>query len=115
MNERHASSTIAQRKSDVTQWMEAGPWTKAGAAPAKQRRAQPSADFANDELSRRYKKIKKKARKVKTPDPRRRHKLRIAVKNRPIRSVVVQVINPGALNPAPRSIAVDSISFVSYK
>jgi CHAD domain-containing protein len=65
---------------DVAQWVEAGPWTKAGAAAAKQRRARGSADFAIDELSRRHKKIKKKARKVKTLDPRRRHKLRIAAK-----------------------------------
>jgi inorganic triphosphatase YgiF len=65
---------------DVAQWVEGGPWTKTGAAPARRRRAQASADFAIDELSRRHKKIKKRARKVKTLDPRRRRKLRIATK-----------------------------------
>src|SRR5262249_3226737 len=63
---------------DVAQWVEAGPWTKAGTT--RRRRAQPSADFAIDELSRRHKKIRKRARKVKTLDPQQRHKLRIAAK-----------------------------------
>jgi len=65
---------------DVAQWVEAGPWTRAGAASAAARRAQPIGDFAVEELSRRRKKIRKRARKVKTLDPRRRHKLRIAIK-----------------------------------
>jgi triphosphatase len=65
---------------DVAQWLEAGPWTRAGAATARRLRSQSSVDFAVDELSRRHRKIKKRARKVKALDARQRHKLRIAIK-----------------------------------
>lgn len=65
---------------DVAQWIEAGPWTGAGGAAARRRREQSIEDFAIDELSRRRKKIKRRASKIKTLDPRRRHKLRIASK-----------------------------------
>jgi inorganic triphosphatase YgiF len=64
---------------DVAQWLEGGPWTRAGGAPGK-RRAQAIEDFTVDELSRRRKKIKKRARKLKALDPGQRHKLRIASK-----------------------------------
>jgi triphosphatase len=65
---------------DVAQWLEAGPWISAGAKSARRRREQSVEDFAIDELSRRRKKIRKRARKIKTLDPRDRHKLRIASK-----------------------------------
>jgi len=65
---------------DVAQWLEAGPWTRAGAATARSRREQSIEDFAIDELSRRRKKIDKRARKLKALDPPQRHKLRIASK-----------------------------------
>ena len=53
---------------------------RCGGAAARRRREQPIEDFAIDELSRRRKKIKKRASKVERLDPRRRHKLRIASK-----------------------------------
>jgi len=65
---------------DVAQWLEDGPWTRAQAASRRHERARPIEAFAVDELSRRRRKIKKRARKVKTLDPRQRHKLRIAAK-----------------------------------
>jgi triphosphatase len=65
---------------DVAQWLEAGPWTRAGGASARRLRAQSIETFAIAELSRRHRKIKKRARKVKALDPPRRHKLRIAIK-----------------------------------
>ena len=64
---------------DIAQWLEAGPWTRAGGAAAR-RREQSIEDFAVDELSRRRKKLRKRASKVTKLDPQRRHKLRTASK-----------------------------------
>jgi triphosphatase len=64
---------------DLARWIEAGPWTAAKGAPAK-RRAQPIGKYAAHDLSRRHKNVNKRSRQVERLDPRKRHKLRIAVK-----------------------------------
>jgi triphosphatase len=74
-----ASPRVRKLLLDLARWIEAGPWTTAKGAQAK-RRAQPIAKYAADELSRRRKTVEKRSRRIDRLDPRKRHKLRIAVK-----------------------------------
>ncbi len=63
---------------DTALWLIDGKWSRgAGSAP---RRAQPVARFAPEVLRARTRRIVKKGRRIADLDPRRRHKLRIAVK-----------------------------------
>jgi triphosphatase len=63
---------------DTALWLIDGKWSRgAGSAP---RRAQPVARFAREVLRARTRRIVKKGRRIADLDPRRRHKLRIAVK-----------------------------------
>ena len=61
-------------------WIIDGEWARTGDEMAVALRDRPAVEFAAEILARRDKKISKKARRIEQLDPRRRHKLRIAVK-----------------------------------
>jgi triphosphatase len=61
-------------------WLANGAWSRSDDPLARAGRERPVADFAADTLSRRTRQIVKKADRVAKLSPRRRHKLRIAVK-----------------------------------
>lgn len=64
----------------VALWLADGRWSHSNAAANRNCREMPVEEFAAAILSKRRRKILKKARKVAELDPRARHKLRIAVK-----------------------------------
>lgn len=61
---------------DTLQWLEIGDWAKR----SRRYGNRPIERFAADILARRTKRVTKKAKRLRELDPRRRHKLRIAVK-----------------------------------
>jgi inorganic triphosphatase YgiF len=65
---------------DCALWLLDGGWRNDNDAMTQALRERPARAFAEDELARRIRKISKRARKLERLDPRRRHKLRIAVK-----------------------------------
>jgi triphosphatase len=65
---------------DTALWLFDGDWRNNPDALETSLRKQPIELFANQELTRRTRKISKRIRKLRTMDPRRRHRLRIAVK-----------------------------------
>ncbi len=65
---------------DTALWLFDGHWRNNPDALETSRRKQPIELFAKQELARRIRKISKRTRKLRTMDPRRRHRLRIAVK-----------------------------------
>jgi CHAD domain-containing protein len=81
---------------DLAAWIEAGEWLSAG-DPLQRLERETSIDrFATTELDRRWKKILKRGRKLRSLDPRRRHKLRIAVKKIRYASEFFVDVFPGA-------------------
>jgi triphosphatase len=65
---------------DTTQWVDAGAWRKSNDDLQQQRRDQPIAALAADELARRRKKIRKRGRSLRQLAVPERHKLRIGGK-----------------------------------
>jgi triphosphatase len=65
---------------DIALWLFDGEWRNNEDALETSLRKQPIEPFAKQELARRMRKIAKRVRKLTTMEPRRRHKLRIAVK-----------------------------------
>jgi CHAD domain-containing protein len=65
---------------DTALWLFDGDWRNNADALETSLRKQPIGPFAEQELTRRMRKIAKRVRTLKTMDSRRRHKLRIAVK-----------------------------------
>ena len=65
---------------DLTEWIEAGEWFTPGDPLLELQGKRPVAQFAVEELERRWKKALKRGRKLRELDPLRRHKLRIQVK-----------------------------------
>jgi triphosphatase len=65
---------------DLAEWIEAGAWLRHDDPLLEQQGKRPVAQFAVEELERRWKKIRKRGRKLRELDPQRRHKLRIQVK-----------------------------------
>lgn len=61
-------------------WVISGDWTRSGDEVVVALRERPAVEFAAEILGKRLKKILKRADKIEDLDPRRRHKLRIAVK-----------------------------------
>ena len=61
-------------------WLASGAWSRGNDPLARARRERPAANFAADVLARRTRKILKKIDGVADLAPRKRHKLRIAVK-----------------------------------
>jgi inorganic triphosphatase YgiF len=64
----------------VALWLANGDWARTDDPLMRARRECPARDFAARCLQRRLRKILKKAKKIRTLQPRARHKLRIAVK-----------------------------------
>jgi len=79
---RHAVESARYRTLvlDTLGWIEGGEWTTTGDELIKARRRRNAADFAREELTRRLKKVSKKAGRLGKLDARRRHKLRIGIK-----------------------------------
>jgi inorganic triphosphatase YgiF len=65
---------------DTALWLFDGKWRNNADALETSLRKQPIEPFAKQELTRRMRKIAKGVRKLRTMDPGRRHKLRIAIK-----------------------------------
>ncbi len=65
---------------DLAAWIEVGEWLSIDDPLRRLERETAIERFAAAELERRWKKILKRGRKLRDLDPRRRHKLRIAVK-----------------------------------
>jgi triphosphatase len=65
---------------DLAAWIEVGEWLNTTDPMHRLGRETSIERFATGELDRRWKKILKRGRKLRDLDPRRRHKLRIAVK-----------------------------------
>jgi inorganic triphosphatase YgiF len=65
---------------DLAEWIEAGEWFAPDDPLLESQGKRAVAQFAVDELDRRWKKIRKRGRKLRELDPLRRHKLRIQVK-----------------------------------
>jgi triphosphatase len=65
---------------DLAAWIEVGAWLSADDPLQRLERETSIERFATTELDRRWKKILKRGRKLRGLHPRRRHKLRIAVK-----------------------------------
>lgn len=65
---------------DTVAWIETGRWTKSNNDLKVSLRARPISILAGGILSRRMKKISKKAKKLESLDAQRRHRLRIAIK-----------------------------------
>jgi CHAD domain-containing protein len=61
-------------------WIEAGRWLRARSAPLRAGRDQPIEERAADELSRRWKRVTKRAKRVDELEPEARHEVRIEIK-----------------------------------
>jgi inorganic triphosphatase YgiF len=65
---------------DTLHWLQGGEWTTRDDKPAPARRRRSARAFARDEIGRRVKKARRKAKGIADIEARERHKLRIAVK-----------------------------------
>ena len=74
------SETFRRLLLDTALWLFDGDWRNKADALETSLRKRQIGPFAKQEFTRRMRKIAKRARKLRTMDPRRRHKLRIAVK-----------------------------------
>jgi CHAD domain-containing protein len=61
-------------------WIEAGNWTTSDEPELKQARDRPARDFVSEEFSRRFKRIRKSAKRLKKRSEEERHALRIRIK-----------------------------------
>src|SRR5262249_9060545 len=61
-------------------WVNRGEWIRSSDEMVIALRERPAVEFATEILGKRLKRILKRAEKIQSLDPRRRHKLRIAVK-----------------------------------
>jgi triphosphatase len=65
---------------DTVEWVEAGPWSTSEDALTRAGREMPIEVFASEQLSRRYKRIKRRGARINDRDPEQLHRLRIEVK-----------------------------------
>ena len=65
---------------DSAEWVEAGPWSSSADVLMRARREMPVELFASEQLSRRYKKIRRRGAKINDLDTAQLHGLRIQVK-----------------------------------
>lgn len=75
-----ASERYRRHILETALWIVGGGWTRATDSLRDTKRHGDVVDFADQELARRHRKVVKKLGKLEQLDPRRRHKLRIAVK-----------------------------------
>ncbi len=61
-------------------WIEAGTWATTDTKKQKQARERPARDFAADEMSRRFKSIRKSGKRLRERSEEERHELRIRIK-----------------------------------
>ncbi len=65
---------------DLIGWINAGPWLRDGSGDRPVRRDEPARDFAERELDRRRRQVKKRGRRLDRLSPEERHRVRIAAK-----------------------------------
>lgn len=65
---------------DTAEWLEAGPWTRSGSPLEQARREAPIEIYAAEQLSRRFRKIKRRGAKIAYLSPGELHRLRIQAK-----------------------------------
>src|SRR6266700_428793 len=65
---------------DTVEWVEAGPWGSSEDAPMRAQRDMPIEIFASEQLSRRYKRVRRRGARINKLDPEQLHRLRIDVK-----------------------------------
>src|SRR5262249_50788476 len=80
---------------DVAAWIEVGDWTRQEHEPLDTLRRRPIGKAAYEELDRRRRKILKRGKRIKSLDPRRLHKLRIAAKKLRYASEFFKDVFPG--------------------
>ena len=76
----HLALRIQGLSLEVAAWLQVGQWTTPQDDLVRDRGDLPVAIFAADELTRRWRKVRKKGRALGQLDPRSRHKLRIQAK-----------------------------------
>jgi triphosphatase len=65
---------------DLIGWINAGPWLRDASGDRPVRRDEPARDFADRELDRRRRQVKKRGRRLDRLSPEERHRVRIAAK-----------------------------------
>ncbi|MBR1219244.1 CHAD domain-containing protein [Bradyrhizobium sp. U87765 SZCCT0131] len=80
---------------DVAAFLETGAWRRPADAAGRIAAAQPIAQMAAAELSRRWKAVRKRARTMEKLDPYRRHKLRIQAKKLRYAAEFFETVFPG--------------------
>jgi inorganic triphosphatase YgiF len=80
---------------DIAAWLETGKWTSPQDDLLRDRAGMPVATFAPTELTRRWKKFRKKGKKLRKLDRRGRHKLRIQGKKLRYASEFLASLFPG--------------------
>jgi triphosphatase len=65
---------------DTVEWVEAGAWSTAEDARIRAQREMPIGIYASEQLSRRYKRIRRRGARINELDPEQLHQLRIQVK-----------------------------------
>ena len=65
---------------DAAEWLEAGPWTRSGSPLEQARREMPIEVYAAEQLSQRFKKLKRRGAKIADLSPDELHRLRIQAK-----------------------------------
>jgi triphosphatase len=65
---------------DTVEWIEAGSWSTSEDAPMRAQREVPIEIYASEQLSSRYKKVKRRGARLHKLDPEQLHRLRIQVK-----------------------------------
>jgi triphosphatase len=65
---------------DAAEWVEAGPWSTSEDASMRARREMPIEIYAAEQLSHRYKRIRRRGTRINDLNPQQLHRLRIQVK-----------------------------------
>jgi CHAD domain-containing protein len=93
----------------LSEWIEAGRWTRSDDERQCRRCARPIAAHAADELTRRLKKIRKQGKKLAELTPAKRHKLRIRAKELRYAMEFLADVFPGEKQIMRRKAAVSSL------
>ena len=93
----------------LSEWIEAGRWTRSDDERQRRRCARPIATHAADELTRRLKKIRKQGKKLDELTPAKRHKLRIRAKELRYAMEFLADVFPGKKQTTRRKAAVSSL------
>jgi CHAD domain-containing protein len=93
----------------LSEWLEAGRWTRSDDERQRRRCARPIATHAAGELTRRLKKIRRQGKKLDELTPAKRHKLRIRAKELRYAMEFFADVFPGRKQATRRKAAVSSL------